>query len=385
MKKILSSLLLFSLFVANIQVVQAIPARRGGEHYTQIETCEPAVKRFPYGPGRRSSSTAVLVTIRQQVFNVGSQLDAASSAQTITGVRSDDQLGVRLSIRNASIYDVGDVEIKHAFKSSQPGLLLEGVASVDGAFYDERRSKFTVDRIESGETAEVTFRLLLNDDVDINMSQNKFEVVDFVVLESERRYPPSSPDTVPGRTTQDVVKLGIGGTAVSCFKAYEEYTVIPPSTVSTGGSRDWTSDSTRDWNNERQSGVIQLSKRASRQEAKPGEIVSYTVTVQNRGDEIVKNAIVDDRFDTSKQNVENAGGGLVTGFGIRWVISSLSPGEKWTTRYSTKINSSASQGDVLPNTVTVTSDDLSRADTAKLRSNSQIRVVNTYVIPQTGV
>jgi|GEM_PF-2517776 uncharacterized repeat protein (TIGR01451 family) len=385
MKKTISSFLFLALFAANIPLAGAIPARRGGEHNTQIESCEPSVKRFPYGPGRRSSSTAVLVTLRQQVFNVNSSLDAASSAQTVADVRSDDQIGVRLSVRNSSIYDVGDVKIRHTFSSSQPGLSIDGIASIEGASYDESRSAFTVFKVESGETAEVTFRLLLSENIDMEISQNKFEIIDFIVMESERRYPPSSPDTSPGRTTQDVVRLGIGGTAVSCFKAYEEYGVTPPSMVSTGGSRDWTSDSTRDWNNERQSGAIQLSKKASRQEAKPGETISYTVNVQNRGNEAIRNVRVDDRFDTSKQKVINAGGGLVTDFGIRWVIPSLDPSERWVARYSTRLNESAAQGDILPNTVTITSEDLVNIPTSQLRSNSQIRVVDGYIIPQTGV
>ena len=86
MKKTISSFLFLALFAANIPLAGAIPARRGGEHNTQIESCEPSVKRFPYGPGRRSSSTAVLVTLRQQVFNVNSSLDAASSAQTVAAL-----------------------------------------------------------------------------------------------------------------------------------------------------------------------------------------------------------------------------------------------------------------------------------------------------------
>ena len=124
---------------------------------------------------------------------------------------------------------------------------------------------------------------------------------------------------------------------------------------------------------------VSLDKRASRQEAKPGDMVTYTITLRNLTNTEARDITVEDRFNAGSISIQDAGGGRVIGNGIDWEVPSLGANDTRIFTYRVRIGIDMRHGQVINNTVVARSDDLDRPAT----DIEDVRILTE--LPQTGI
>ncbi len=399
----------------------AIPARRTGTPLPAAaagtETCTQSVRRFTVGPGRRPGATVVPVTLRLQVLGSDGEFTEASADRTRATVAGND-VTLHATVSNLSLYDVGNVIIKHTFKPSVSGPRLQSIGSVSGgAILNERLGSFVIDLVPSDDAVSFTFHLLLSGDINGGLSQSQIRLEDFEVLEAERRFPERTPETPIGRSTQTIERIGIGGTDVACFTGDDGVTRFLPSTSTSptsppaarlpagqGRAGTTTNTSTR-----REPGppyllpsgrslaeptasvtpvaslnaLVSLEKRASTSEVQPGGSVTYTITVHNRGTETLRDLLVDDRFSSMQLRVVDPQEGQVLPSGIQWIIATLPPGEQWVMRYRAEVLPHLQPGEDIPSTTMLSGGALLDVPTTKRSASLTVSVIGG--MPRTGV
>ncbi|OGJ74039.1 hypothetical protein A2217_00110 [Candidatus Peribacteria bacterium RIFOXYA2_FULL_55_28] len=128
-------------------------------------------------------------------------------------------------------------------------------------------------------------------------------------------------------------------------------------------------------------GKIQASidKRASRQEAKPGDTVTYTVTLRNLTNREAKNVTIEDRFNAGSISIQDAGGGKVVGNGIDWTLPTLGANDTRIFTYHVRIGPDMRHGQIISNSVIAKSSDFDRSPT----DMEEVRILTE--LPQTGM
>ena len=124
---------------------------------------------------------------------------------------------------------------------------------------------------------------------------------------------------------------------------------------------------------------LRVDKSANRDEAKPGDTVFYTITVRNDSDEAARNVTVSDRFTAGSISIEDNGNGSSVGNGINWRIPILNVNDSRTFTYKVKVGRDMKHGQLIINTVRVSSSDLDRDAT----DTEEVRVITD--LPQTGI
>jgi uncharacterized repeat protein (TIGR01451 family) len=122
---------------------------------------------------------------------------------------------------------------------------------------------------------------------------------------------------------------------------------------------------------------LQLTKSVDRYEANPGDSLNYIITVQNAGNAELRNVLLEDQFDRSLFSPQNIDGSFPTPYGISWTIPVLQVGETRTITYTGTLSRSLRMGDVVPNTVTATVENLRRT------ARADVRILT--LLPQTGL
>jgi len=364
-KKLLPVAFAIILLAAEIPVAQAIPARRGGNQLPPQAfrgTCEEPNRRNRGGHGRRSGPTAIEVTFRQEVQNEEGNYVPASTVRSPAKIQGDDVL-VRIEVWNRGIYDVGNVVLSHRFIPVPGGPTLSGYGSVEGASFGQRNNDFLIINIASGEKATVTMRLLLTGELPgFDISQSVFTLRDFTVLEQGRQHPQRTPESLRGRSRQNVERFGIGTTSVSCFIGASDRRLPPVSEP-----------------------ALSIQKIANPRSARPGDIIRYTITVRNRVERTFRDIKIDDRFNPLELIVINGGGGTETRSGLMWMIDRLRGGERIVFTYTARLAENLRKGQRVPNTAIILSDELVDVPAGLLQSSVEVLVTDSIVIPQTGI
>lgn len=369
------------------------------------------MRNFPGGPGRRPGATVVPVFIRQTVREEnGNEVFAVSETQ-LADV-AGDAIEFRVQIRNESPYDVGTVELHHAYRTVREGPKITSIGDVSGGVYVPDDHMFVVDRVPAGQTVDLTYTLFLDRPLKQEISQSAVTLHDFIVLDPESRFPERFRETVLGRHRTTIEKMGLGGKEVSCFTGenadrfvlgdQQGIEVIPPRTiprqtppaaaqVDTVNTASLTPEEIRD--------NLTLQKRVSGSMT-PGGGVTATITVRNGTNGTLEDVLVDDRFDGSRLIVRNDAGGVSTRSGIQWLIPVLPPGQSWSITYDATINNGLRSGDRIPSTVTLFGEQLLDVPTSALSESHDIVLAsehvmipqaeaaetpNSVVFPQTGV
>lgn len=345
--------------------VGAVPARRLEGPLPPAsagaESCTAPIQRSRGGPGRRPGATVVPVTIRLEVLNAAGKFVGASSDYTTAMVEGDD-VTLRATVTNLSLYDVGSIVIRHRFTPSEDGPILEGIGDVQGAELSERSQTFHITEIESDSSVAFTFRLLLTGALDEELSESQIRLESFEVLGSERRHPQRLPESSRDQSRQSLERLGIGTTDVACFIGSS----IRERQGGQGGE-----------------GPISVQKSTNVTEVQPGGTIVYTITVTNRGNETLRDVLIDDRFSSSHLRVSDTGGGEKLASGLQWFIEELSPGERFVARYRAEADMSLRNGDHIPNTTLVVSSQL--RDTSTTKRSASVTVPVLQKMPRTGV
>ena len=122
-----------------------------------------------------------------------------------------------------------------------------------------------------------------------------------------------------------------------------------------------------------------INKRASRQEANPGDIVTYTITLRNLTDKTAKDVTVEDRFNAGSISIQDTGGGKVAGNGIDWELPTLGPNDTRIFTYRVRVGPDMRHGQIISNSVIARSSDLENSPT----DIEEVRVITE--LPQTGM
>lgn len=127
---------------------------------------------------------------------------------------------------------------------------------------------------------------------------------------------------------------------------------------------------------------VLVTKRADKSEVRPGETVTYTVTVANVTDHALSNVVVDDAMDSPLVSIVSAQSGQTNGNRIHWMIPTLEPGKEWATRYTARIDEQAPNGMDIQNIVSVSGDGMESVSLSERVITSKIAVVTN--MPSTG-
>ncbi len=120
---------------------------------------------------------------------------------------------------------------------------------------------------------------------------------------------------------------------------------------------------------------VDIEKSADRYEVQPGDIVSYTVTVRNTSQAVIRDLEVSDDLP-SLVTVIDAGGGDQNGNELKRDTSEVEAGGLRTWTYRVRISSDARHGDIITNTAILES------SCGTDRASATVRVLEE--LPQTG-
>lgn len=125
-----------------------------------------------------------------------------------------------------------------------------------------------------------------------------------------------------------------------------------------------------------------LRKMADRSEVRPGDTVTYTVSLRNNTDQSFRNVRVEDRLDARFMTVVGAQHGQMQGDRLLWMLPELKPGQEWTTRYSVEISPRTPNGTSIDNVVTAAGEGLEALSLTEKVFTARLGV--TRGLPPTG-
>ncbi len=121
---------------------------------------------------------------------------------------------------------------------------------------------------------------------------------------------------------------------------------------------------------------LTIDKSVDRNEALPGDVLSYTLVVRNTGSDSIDNVVVDDIHTSPRLTIFSAPGGQIRGNAIHWDLGRMEVGAVRTLHYTASVSVDAQNGDLIPNTATVT------APGQRASDSEFVRVIR--ILPQTG-
>ena len=125
-----------------------------------------------------------------------------------------------------------------------------------------------------------------------------------------------------------------------------------------------------------------LSKTADRTEVKPGDIVTYTITLRNTTDHPFRSVRIEDRLDNRFMTVVGAERGQMQNGQLVWNIPELAPGQAWTVRYAVEISVRAPHGFEIDNVVLASGEGLETISLTEKVYTTRLGVVRG--LPPTG-
>ena len=111
--------------------------------------------------------------------------------------------------------------------------------------------------------------------------------------------------------------------------------------------------------------------------------MTYTITVGNRGEDTLRNILVEERFSSTQQRSVEAAEGTVVPTGIEWRIASLEPGRSWVGRYRAEVSTGVRPGEEIPSTTTLSGEALLDIPTTQRSASVSVKVLQ--ILPKTGV
>ena len=126
-----------------------------------------------------------------------------------------------------------------------------------------------------------------------------------------------------------------------------------------------------------------LSKTADRREVRPGDLVSFTISLQNTTEQPFVNVTVEDRFDAAQMRVVGGAADATLNEGmLQWRIPRIEPGRTWSAQYQMQVHPDLPHGAELHNVVSASGEGLEN-----LSLTERIYVSNLGVItglPKSG-
>ena len=131
-----------------------------------------------------------------------------------------------------------------------------------------------------------------------------------------------------------------------------------------------------DWEN------LTISKLADKTTVKPGDTITYTITVTNNTGKDLGSIIVSDVLDSNLTFVSATPAPAYDSTTGKWTISSLANGESTTLKITATVNSSVTHGETITNTATINAVDVG-GDALEVFNDKSSSVTVTVNIPAT--
>jgi len=97
-----------------------------------------------------------------------------------------------------------------------------------------------------------------------------------------------------------------------------------------------------------------IDKSANKTKANPGDVITYTLTYKNIGEETLEEVTIVDDYDERYMTVVDAAGGTVADGTITWVFEDLAPDEERSVSYKLKVDEDMPDGTTfVDNTATI--------------------------------
>ena len=127
--------------------------------------------------------------------------------------------------------------------------------------------------------------------------------------------------------------------------------------------------------------LVRITQSPVQREVSPGSMVRFALSLENIGDTVLHDLVLDERFESTILAITNAGGGAVSNNRLTWSISELGPKQRWRGSYTVRVSRGAALG-TLETTLTSYGKDLEGTSTSSRMATSTITVV---ALPKTGV
>lgn len=125
-----------------------------------------------------------------------------------------------------------------------------------------------------------------------------------------------------------------------------------------------------------------LSKTADRSEVKPGDTVTYTITLRNTTDHPFRSVRIEDRLDNRFTTVLGAERGQMQNGQLVWGIPEIKSGQVWSVRYSVEVSARAPHGFAIDNVVLASGEGLETVSLTEKVYTNRLGVVRG--LPPTG-
>ena len=127
--------------------------------------------------------------------------------------------------------------------------------------------------------------------------------------------------------------------------------------------------------------LIRLTQNPVQREVTPGGMIRFALSLENIGDTVLRDLMLDERFESTLLTITNTEGGTVSNNRITWSIPELNPKQRWRGSYVVRLNGKAPAG-TLETTLTAEGKDIEGTATSSRMTTSTITVV---ALPKTGV
>jgi uncharacterized repeat protein (TIGR01451 family) len=255
--------------------------------------------------------------------DIGAPYDSGYEMTRIWVYYEADKLYFRMDVKGLPGDADGDGDRDTAFPTDQPGVGINEIY------------RFRIDKNNDG-IFEIT----------IEYSNNGLHVAGVDSAKVSFAY-----DRVIEAGLKDVASLGINPYS---FRLY----------AYAGTSLDGLPEDTVPTTDINLSPVLRIQKSVDKQEASPGDILTYTISYSNTGFSDAQNAVI---TDTIPANTSYVSGGTLSGTKVTWNLGTLAMGETGSVTLRVKVNSPLDNGTIIRNIAAITSDQTvsqtSQADT----------------------
>jgi len=255
--------------------------------------------------------------------DIGAPYDSGYEMTRIWVYYEADKLYFRMDVRGLPGDADGDGDRDTTFPTDQPGVGINEIY------------RFRIDKNNDG-----IF------DITIEYSNNGLHVAGIDSAKVSFAY-----DGVIEAGLKDIASLGINPYS---FRLY----------AYAGTSLDGLPEDTVPTTDVNLSPVLRIQKSVDKQEASPGDILTYTISYSNTGFSDAQNAII---TDTIPANTSYVSGGTLSGTKVTWNLGTLAMGETGSVTLRVKVNSPLDNGTIIKNIAAITSDQTvsqtSQADT----------------------
>ena len=223
----------------------------------------------------------------------------------------------KVLITNLGEVSATNIKFDHFFDEGKSDITADSVQDLVGAHFDNTGKLLVVDKVKVGETYEFRYSVLLHES-----GRNTNPATDGLELTSFGSNLPPMQDGLD--------YLGIGGQTNTYIYAGQ----VPEGVDEEGPGIPVSS-------------VLGIDVYADKTEAAVGDVINFTVTLENLTDIDLTNLFIAHSYDPNAFEVASSVGGKDNGRELHWQRALLRPGETLTLHFSLRVKTTAPVGEII--------------------------------------